>query len=104
MSKDINDVKRPSRKNQIQISDEALYLSETTFPAANQINQIRNALEHKSLKIVDGFGYEISQKYYDPKNTLDEVIKARENLHSSSSEYQVLNESIEEKIGCGPST
>lgn len=98
LSKDINDVKRPSKKNQIQNSDEALYLSETTFPAANQINQIRNALEHKSLKIVDGFGYELSQKNYDLKNTLEEVIKARKSLDGSSSKYQLLNESIEEKI------
>lgn len=98
LSKDINDVRHPPKRNKKPNTDEVLYLSETTFPAANQINQIRNALEHKSLKIVDGFGYELSQKHYDPKNTLDEAIKVRENLDELSSEYHTLNENIEEKL------
>lgn len=97
LSKDINDIKRTAKKGKVQNSDEILYLSETTFPAANQINQIRNALEHKSLKIVDGFGYELSQRHYDPKNTLEEAIRKKESLDELSKEYERLNSNINEK-------
>jgi hypothetical protein len=98
LSKDINDVRQQRKKINKENPDEELYLSETTFPAANQINQIRNALEHKSLKIVDGFGYELSQKHYDSENTLDKAIKSRENMDKLSIEYKKINEKIEEKI------
>ncbi|WP_136477738.1 LA2681 family HEPN domain-containing protein [Pseudomonas sp. DG56-2] len=97
LSKDINDVKRPSKRGQIQNSDEPLYLSETTFPAANHINQIRNALEHKSLKIVDGFAYEMSIENYNSSFTLDKAHKKRAGLDESSDAYQKLTRNIDEK-------
>lgn len=98
LSRDINDVRRQSTKDNKSNTDDELYLSETTFPAANQINQIRNALEHKSLKIVDSFGYELYQRQSNSKNTLDEAIKKRDRLDNLSNEYSTLNENISEKI------
>lgn len=58
---------------------------------------MRNALEHKSLKIVDSFGYELSQRPYNPERTLKIAERKLSELDAGSEEHKELVELIEEK-------
>ncbi|WP_223538919.1 LA2681 family HEPN domain-containing protein [Pseudomonas sp. BF-R-12] len=96
LSQDIHDT---GEKNSTTNKDPNanLFLADINYPRANIVNKIRNALEHKSLKIVDSFGYELSQRPYNPENTLKAAeIKLRE-LDPESGEHKELVELIEEK-------
>ncbi|PAA00577.1 hypothetical protein CJU78_24605 [Pseudomonas fragi] len=74
-----------------------IFVADVNFPRANIANKIRNALEHKSLKIVDAFGYELSQRVYNPENTLKAAEKKLSELDADSEEHKELVELIEEK-------
>ncbi|MCY1447111.1 HEPN [compost metagenome] len=74
-----------------------LFLADVNYPKANVVNKIRNALEHKSLKIVDSFGYELSQRSNNPENTLNAANTKLSELDADSEEHTELFELIEEK-------
>lgn len=73
------------------------FLADVKYPRANVVNKIRNALEHKSLKIVDSFGYELSQKPYNPENTTTAAETKLSELDADSEEHKKLAELITEK-------
>lgn len=74
-----------------------LFVADVNFPRANLVNKLRNALEHKSLKIVDSFGYELSQRPYNPESTLKIAERKLSELDADSEEHKELVELIEEK-------
>ena len=75
----------------------SLFVADVKFPRANLANKLRNALEHKSLKIVDSFGYELSQRPYNPERTLKIAERKLSELDADSEEHKELVELIEEK-------
>ncbi|MBA6137677.1 MULTISPECIES: LA2681 family HEPN domain-containing protein [Pseudomonas] len=96
LSQDIHDT---GEKNSTTNKDlnAKLFLADVNYPRANVVNKIRNALEHKSLKIVDSFGYELSQKPYNPENTLNAAETKLSELETDSEEHRELVELIKEK-------
>ena len=96
LSQDIHDT---GEKNSTTNKDPNanLFLADVNYPRANVVNKIRNSLEHKSLKIVDSFGYELSQRPYNPENTLEAAEKKLSELDADSEEHKELLELIEEK-------
>ena len=96
LSQDIHDT---GEKNSTTNKDPNanLFLADVNYPRANIVNKIRNALEHKSLKIVDSFGYELSQKPYNPENTLKAAETKLSELDADSEEHKELVELIKEK-------
>ena len=96
LSQDIHDT---GEKNSTTNKDPNanLFLADVNYPRANIVNKIRNALEHKSLKIVDSFGYELSQTPYNPENTLKAAETKLSELDADSEEHKELVELIKEK-------
>jgi hypothetical protein len=74
-----------------------LFVADVKFPRANLANKLRNALEHKSLKIVDSFGYELSQRPTVAENTLTAAQQRLNELDENSDEHRELAELVEEK-------
>lgn len=96
LSQDINDTSNKSDTSN-KDPNTKLFLADVSYPRANLVNKIRNALEHKSLKIVDSFGNELSQRHYNPENTLEAAEERLNELDTDSDEHKELVELIEEK-------
>lgn len=63
-------------------------------PNAVAFSEIRNAMEHRSLKIVDDFGYELATSYNTYND--DEFIKLQEEFRTLTNEANGLQLSIEQ--------
>lgn len=96
LSQDIHDTGEKNSTSNKDINAN-LFLADVSYPRVNLVNKIRNALEHKSLKIVDSFGYELSQRHYNPESTLEAAEERLNELNPDSNEHKELVELIEEK-------